>query len=74
MKQNKKLTPKYWVVKVKGDDDVLLNTARKSKQGSIRAYIYDLSKKLPMYSEDKLEELYYENDKIECVLIEILLV
>ena len=71
MNINQQFTPKYWVVKGKDEDDVLLHTARKSKQDSIKAYIYDLGKHLPMYSKDKLDALYYENDKLECILIEI---
>ena len=64
-------TPKYWVVHDKHDSDVLLFTARKSKENSIGAYVYSLKEKHPYWQKSHLESLYYDNLNLECVLVEI---
>ncbi len=73
MKQDQKLTPKYWVVHDKNTDDVYLNSAHKNKAEAETWFVKHLM--LPcshsgMSFEDAYE-LYLEDENYECILIEI---
>ena len=59
MKQDQKLSPKYWVIHDKTSDDILFWTMHKSKQGSISEY--NLNYETPVEDDEDLE----------CILIEI---
>lgn len=44
MKANQSYTPKYWMCHNRNTDDVLVDTAAKSRDGSIRRYIQKYGK------------------------------
>ncbi len=73
MKQDQKLTPKYWVVHDKNTDDVYLSSAHKSKTESETRFVEQLM--LPcLHSDMSFEDafdLYLEDEDYECILIEI---
>jgi len=67
MKQNQKLSPKYWVIHDKTSDDILFWTASKSYQGAVE-----------MWEMEQFEGLHHigwfheeGNEYLECILIEI---
>lgn len=60
MKENQKLTPKYWVLHNKQEDDVYLYTARKSRSDALKA------------TEELLgEDWFIMEDDFEIILVEI---
>ena len=74
MQQNQVFSPKYWVIHDKLKDDVILWTAAKCKNKAIENFIYKGSDALERYGNcrvETVEELFYEDDNIEAVLIEI---
>lgn len=61
-------TPKYWVVKWKNDNDVMLTTARKSMHAAIEAYCAEYAKE---YDVLEALDLYYGDPSLEVVLVEL---
>ena len=71
MKTDQKYSPKYWVVHDKTTEDVLLHTARKSSEDSIKALVDSKYKGVDIDIVTALDQIYDENSNLECILIEI---
>ncbi len=71
MRIEQKLSPKYWVVHSKLEDDVYLSSAHKSKHTSIERFVKEYIS--PLFSGDYEDALEcFENDEdYECILIEL---
>lgn len=73
MKSNQKYLPKYWCVHDKNTDDIFIDTCSKSYKDAenkwLTKYAFEYFNKI--LPDDELEELYYESDNLEVLLIEL---
>jgi len=75
MKQNQKLSPKYWVVHDTESSDVYLYTANKCKYSSMEAFSESSHYHLPELNAcDDIYEWWDNQTRYKCELIEIKLV
>lgn len=72
MINNQKLSPKYWVVHDNQTQDVFIDTASKTKQCAIEAFLDNHSYNYFGWAiDEELWDKYEDAENLQCVIIEV---